>query len=389
MAESEKSVSSTLRVAVALPVKGSFSYWVPERLSGSVKPGCRVLVPFNNRNVTGYVLNQEGAAPHRKLKNIIDILDIEPVFLPHMIPFFEWIAEYYLCPIGMVIRAALPEAHYKTVAITPKGLEALNGRLFASEEIDILSWVKANPEKRLKWPLKKIYPLKEKGWLTLQNRSLKPTSSPKQLRFVMPEEDVDLKAVLAASARTLKAKNEIEFLTRVFDTGAIRAGELRARFNNGSYLINKWVKKRVLKVCWVPVHGSHGQANISPPPLPHELNHYQKKVLSDIVNHLDEGAFSSVLLHGVTGSGKTEVYCRAVEHTLRSGRRAILMAPEISLAMYLEGFFKLRLGDRIAIYHSGLTRREKAYQWSRMMNGEADLVIGARSAIFSPCPIWG
>ncbi|OQY42064.1 MAG: primosomal protein N' [Desulfobacteraceae bacterium 4572_87] len=121
----------------------------------------------------------------------------------------------------------------------------------------------------------------------------------------------------------------------------------------------------------------------------HSPNPHQAEALAQISQRLDQADFAAFLLYGVTGSGKTEVYFRAVEKVVRSGRQAILMAPEILLAGYLESVFGVRLGDRVALYHSGLSKNERHYQWSRMVNGEVDLVIGARSALFAPLPRLG
>ena len=175
----------------------------------------------------------------------------------------------------------------------------------------------------------------------------------------------------------------------VFESGSILSSELKSKFTNGPYLINKWVHKGVLENQTVPVHNSTRGANITPPPAPNVLHKYQRQALNKIIKYIDKGAFSSCLLYGITGSGKTEVYFRAVEHAIKSGRQAILMAPEISLAGYLEGVFRSRIGDRIAVYHSGLSTGERRRQWMKMAKGEVDLVIGARSALFAPLPELG
>ena len=381
---------SCLRVAVSVPVRGTFFYATPEDLAPMVRVGCRVLVPFSNRKVTGYVLEEIFDVPERDLREIVDILDIEPLFLEQMVPFFEWIADYYIHPVGMVIRSALPEENFKTARLTKKGLEVLHGRLFHSEETELLSWIKDNRDKRLPWPLKKIYPLQERGWLSIESRTKKGVSNESYaLKFIRPKKGLDLAAALAKRGKASKAKNEVEFLKVIFESGAILSKELKSKFTNGPYLVNKWVNKGVLENQTVPVHNPKGAANILPPPAPHVLHEHQRQALNQVRNHLDKGVFSSCLLYGITGSGKTEVYYRAVEHAIKSGRRAILIAPEISLAVYLEGVFRSRLGDRIAVYHSGLSTRERCRQWMRMARGEVDLVIGARSALFAPLPELG
>jgi primosomal protein N' (replication factor Y) len=379
-----------LRVALSVPVTGTFDYAVPEGLALAAQVGCRVLVPFNRRKITGYVLETLSQSPERELKETIDILDLEPVFLRKMVPFFEWIADYYIHPVGMVIRSALPEAHFKTASLTEKGAAALTRCLFASENSEILFWIRDHPEARLPWPLKTIYPLQEKGWIRIEGRVKKSEiTNPYELKFIRPKKDLDLDIVLAERRGASTAANEEEFLTEVFQSGAILLSELKSRFKNSSYLVDKWVKKGILETQCIPVHRDPGLAAVPPPVPPRELHTHQQQALNRIREGLDKGTFSSCLLYGVTGSGKTEVYYRAVEHAIQLGRQAILMAPEISLAGYLEALFRSRLGDRVAVYHSGLTHRERHYQWMRMIRGEADLVIGARSALFAPLPELG
>jgi len=146
------------------------------------------------------------------------------------------------------------------------------------------------------------------------------------LKFIRPKKGLDLAAALAKRGKASKAKNEVEFLKVIFESGAILSKELKSKFTNGPYLVNKWVNKGVLENQTVPVHNPKGGANILPPPAPHVLHEHQRQALNQVRNHLDKGVFSSCLLYGITGSGKTEVYYRAVEHAIKSGRRAILIA---------------------------------------------------------------
>ncbi len=314
---------SCLDVAVSAPVKETFLYAVPESLKSLVHIGSRVRVPLGRRRVTGYVVKTVLEKPGRDLKEIEDLLDPSRLFHRQMVPFFEWLADYYHHPLGMVIHSSLPGDRFKSARLTKKGKTFLDGRLFDSDEIRVLRWICNNPGKKLPWPMKKIHPLQEKGWIRVENR--------------------------------LK----------------------RAR------------KKGILARHMTSVRKEPEKPGAMPPAGPHPLNPYQRKALVQINNRLDQGTFGSFLLYGVTGSGKTEVYNRAVEHVVQSGRQAILMAPEILLAGYLEGVFRARLGERMALYHSGLSKSERRYQWSRMVAGEVDLVIGARSALFAPLPRLG
>jgi primosomal protein N' (replication factor Y) len=379
---------SCLKIAVSVPVKGTFLYKVPERLGPKAFVGCRVLVPFRNRKVTGYILEESPAVDDRDIKEILDILDAEPLFHKKQVRFFEWMADYYLHPIGQIIQSALPGGinsnPYKTAFLTEKGSRILHGTAPLSQEREILSWIKDHPGKRLPHPLRKIYPLQKKGWLILEDRRQERLAGPLMRRFVRPKEETDLETVLEKIKRPSKAENEVQFLKTVFGSGPVLLNELTCRFSNGSYLVNKWVKKGTLVSYKGPVYRSPAGTIMCPASAPSELYGQQQRALNRIKSYLNKDAFHVCLLYGVTGSGKTEVYCRAVEHAIGSGKQAIIMVPEISLALYMEGIFRSRLGNRVAVYHSRLSRGERYDEWMRIARGEVDLVIGARSALFVP-----
>ncbi len=382
--------SSCLTIAVSAPMRETFHYAVSESLRSLISIGSRVAVPFNNRSITGYVLGKGFETPEYPLKEIEDILSPEPLFHPAMVPFFEWIADYYRYPVGMVIHGFLPGERHKSASLTPKGKAFVAGGLFDSEEMRILRWVDRNPGKKLPWPMKKIYPLQESG--LIRGKDLLKPRNPKHLfavKCVRPKGRMDLEGALLKRGAVSRAENEIEFLKTVFEMGSVPLTRLREHFKNGPYLVEKWVKNGVLERHQVSMPRETETLGIQPPAGPHPLNAYQQKALARIERRLERGTFAPFLLHGVTGSGKTEVYARAVEHTLKLGRQTILMAPEIILAGYLEGVFRCRLGDRVALYHSGLSKSERLYQWSRMSAGDVDLVIGARSALFAPLPRLG
>jgi primosomal protein N' (replication factor Y) len=175
----------------------------------------------------------------------------------------------------------------------------------------------------------------------------------------------------------------------VFNSEGVLLKELAARFSNGAYLVNKWTKKGVLEKYGAPVIRNLAGEVMFPSSVPNQLYDQQKAVLEVIQHRLKKSSFSTYLLHGITGSGKTEVYYGAIEEAIRQGRQALLLVPEIALAVYMEGLFRSRLGNRVAIYHSGLGAGERYDQWVRTVRGEVDLVIGARSALFSPLPNLG
>jgi primosomal protein N' (replication factor Y) len=382
-----------LRVAVALPVRETFFYAIPDNLLSKVEVGRRVSVPFRNRKVIGYILEKRHGDQEEGLKEILEVMDEEPLFPEGLVPFFRWVSDYYLYPVGRFIQSALPGGlnaqPFKTGQITEKGLRALKRLSENSQERSLLSWAKENPGKRLPSPLDMAYTLQKKGWLTIESRTRKRRVGPLIRKFVRAKEGLDLQSVFQVEDSSIRAKNETEFLQTVFNSDGVLLKELSAKFSNGAYLVNKWIRKGALEKYGAPVVRNLAGEVMFPSLVPSQLYDQQKAVLGEIEHRLKKRRFSTCLLYGITGSGKTEVYYRAVEEAIQQGRQALLLVPEIALVVYMEGIFRSRLGNRVAIYHSGLSEGERYDQWVRTVRGEVDLVIGARSALFSPLPKLG
>ncbi len=382
-----------LRVAVTLPVRETFFYAVPEELLSEAEIGRRVLVPFRNNKVIGYILDRGSGNGEKGLKEILEVLDPSPLFPEGLVPFFQWMSEYYLYPMGRFIQSALPGGlnvrPAKTGRLTEKGLKALNRLPSHSQEKSLLLWVKNNPGKQLPSPLDRAYTLQKKGWMIIESHTRKRGVGPLIRKFVRAKKGFELRSVVQEGGNPNRAKNESEFLETVFDSDGVLLKELFARFSNGAYLVNKWISNGVLEKYEAPILRNLAGEVMFPSPVPLHLYDQQGAVLKEIQSRLKKRRFSTCLLHGVTGSGKTEVYYRAAVEAIQQGRQALLLVPEIALAVYMEGIFRSRMGNKIAIYHSGLSAGERYDQWHRIIRGEVDLVVGARSALFAPLPRLG
>jgi len=376
------------RVALDLPLKQTFTYSVPKGLNGLVKPGHRVLVSFRNRRATGYVLQKEVVEPKGEIKEIIEILDQEPLFPPGLIPFFKWLADYYLYPLGRLIQSALPgglnERSYPVGLITSNGLEALKTGRITSQERFCLEWVKEHQGKRLPPPLETAYRCQKKGWIHIKSRTTKRKTGPLKKKYVQALDLQRLETILKDQPDSLGAKNEIRFLQIIYNNGKKPLSEISSLFTNGHYLVKKWVQRGLLEINNETVLRTPTGRLVLPVPEPHRLSNQQKKALETISALIKKQKFRTSLFHGITGSGKTEVYYRAICLSRDLGLKSLLLVPEIALADYMEGFFRSRMGDRVAIYHSGLSLGERYDQWMRILHGDVDLVIGARSALFVP-----
>jgi primosomal protein N' (replication factor Y) len=322
-ARSEQRVAE---IVFADPPHGPFSYLVPSLLRSPLAPGQRVQVPLGkgNRGVIGYCLSV-GMKPvgSRPLKEVLAVVDPQPLLSPAMIRLAQWMAEYYLCPLGQVLHAVLPAG--------VRGQAGTREMTFLSVPTEI-----ALKLDQLKLPAKQLDALRI---LAAAPRPLTP-----------PE--------LAAAAKCTLAP----------------IAELRKK---------KLVKVEVQRI-----------QNIEPdiPQIPREehlhLNTDQQAALDVIVSALETRQHRAVLLHGVTGSGKTEVYIRAIDEVLRFGRQAIVLVPEISLTPQTKQRFSSRFGS-VAVLHSHLSDAERHWHWQRIARGEVQVVIGARSAVFAPTPQLG
>ena len=380
-----------VEVAVGLPVSKTFHYLIPERMRGSLQVGMRVLVPFKGRKVTGFcldLLDQPPKGIEEKLREVEDLLDEAPLIDPQMLRFCRWISDYYLYPLGEVIKAGLPPGlHLKSelvLSLTDDGLKALIRESLEPVPKKVLREIERCGKISLKRVLKifpgeisrpQLFSLKRKGLLNIEAELEGKEVRPKFERIVRYEGGESLHPV---------SKKESEILRWVEERGEISYPELSKRFKSPSKPVRSLQEKRLLSIALHEVcRDLSVQSELKPYPKP-ELTPDQEKALGEILKGIDSKRFSPFLIHGVTGSGKTEVYLRAIEEVLNHGMEAIALVPEISLTPQLLSRFKDRFGENLALLHSGLGRGERYDQWRKIWKGEVKIALGARSAIFAP-----
>jgi len=384
-------------VAVAAPIHQTLTY-APPADARPLLPGQRLLVPLGNRQVTGYLLGPAEAPPEGTIaKPAHAVLDPAPLFPANMIPFFRWISRYHHHPLGEVIKTALPggltRQSKRQLVLTEDGRAPLADHQ-ASEGApawlgDLLAHGSLTPAastKALSGPGKKLCAQWQRnGWLALTTvvneessrakteitvrRAAEPYADPAAKLKPSEQKTLDLLNALAGSESHPIPRRK---LTREYP-GAGAA--LKGLAERGLVTLEE---HRVFR-------DPFGE----PPPFfpaPAQLTDEQQAALAAIVPAIKARCFAPFLLHGVTGSGKTEVYLRAADACLASGRQVLVLVPEIALATQLEAHFYSRFGDQVALIHSGLSSGERFDQWSRIASGKARVVIGARSAVFAPLP---
>lgn len=294
----------------AKAIDQTFTYNVPSNLEKNIEVGKRVLVPFGNQKIEGFILNIHNIKPEYNTKDIIDVIDEKPVLNEELLKLGKYIKDKTLCNLITAYSSMLPTA------------------LKAKHKINInkkyITYLKLNDN---------------------YEESLIKNDKQKEIVNLLKNNEIEktkLKDISLSSINTLIKNNII-----------IEVKKEDYRLKDGEILNDN----------------------------KHELNNIQKQVVNEII---DPNEIRPYLLHGVTGSGKTEVYMNVIEHYINNNKTAIVLVPEISLTPQLVSIFKARFGKNVAILHSGLSNGEKYDEWRRIEEKQVSIVIGARSAIFAP-----
>ncbi|HEV8204815.1 MAG TPA: primosomal protein N', partial [Pyrinomonadaceae bacterium] len=286
--------------------------------------GARLVVPLGRSVVTGYIvsLQDEPAAElaESEIKEAKELLDETPVCGPEILQLARWVADYYACPIGEVIKAALPPG------MSPK-------------------------------------------------RKSAPAVQPKLRRFVRLLHAQDEQKLTEAQRRVLAT---------LAASGPMLVQSLIKDANVSASTVSSLGKKALVEIYVEAIRRDPLAENLGVTDVEHNLTAGQTTVLTQIEEQMNTGDYSAFLLHGVTGSGKTEVYMRAMNKALSLGRSAMMLVPEIALTPVFSRRLRARFGDQVAIFHSSLQKGERFDEWTRVRNGEARVVIGTRSAVFAP-----
>jgi primosomal protein N' (replication factor Y) len=380
-----------VRVAIPIPSEKTFTYAVPEALSTLTMIGKRVLVPFGKRQVTGFIIEvMNEAANDQTPKEILALPDPEPLFDKSDLDLFEWIARYYLHPLGKVLGEILPGgiAVQSDRWLRTSGADATTSQQLTAGQKSILDcmapFTEGLPLSRLRKTMGKsdLYRdlrfLEDKGLVVAEERLNRPAVRTKYESWVALIEDN-----LRDADLTPKQSSLVEYLK---GHGEVPVTGLRESFKNLPALLRVLKGKNIIRQSEKEV--SHGPRLVSPIGNDGDgitLNEAQEKAVGIIRDCLASGHFSPCLLHGVTGSGKTEVYLHTIAEVLRKEGGAIYIVPEIALTAQLLSRISKRFPEyEVAIIHSGISRSSRYAQWKRIKDGEVRVVVGARSALFAP-----
>ena len=390
-------------VALPVPLDMVFTYRVPADAAPLV--GGRVLVPFRQRRMTGIITELHDHTPSVQTKSVISVLDATPVLNEHLLRLGRWISDYYLAPIGEVFRTMLPlSAEFNRsigYRITGAGQMALHmagmsGSSMRSRrapeeqavEFRVLDYL-AGREAVSDGP---DVPLISEQTLRTGAHASKAVLSGMVRKKWLVREDVSavrdatrtIKYALLRSAEGKLNDNQKKLIETLAALGGKAPAETLQALDVPRTTLGTLVRRSLVEIVTEPAPPTVSRSKPRASPFTFDFNSAQQLALKCLVDAVESRKFAGMLLHGVTGSGKTAVYLAAMRGVLESGRCAILLVPEIGLTPAVAADLHQIFGEEVAILHSALSNQERAQQWHRIQRGEARVVVGTRSAVFAP-----
>lgn len=388
-------------VIVPLPLKGKFTYMIPPQYADKVTEGCRVIVQFGKRKCYTAIVYSiyKAEEPIKGVKEIITLLDEHPVVLPQQLQFWEWIASYYICKLGEVYKAAIPSAlkleSETFVYLNPKfedfeKLSEIDRRILNTlmnknplsvSDIDrktklnnIIYHIKLLADKKaiyLSEDVQKKYSEKTEIAIKLSSNISAHNSNYIYNSLSRAKKQQELLSFFLEKEKS-KCQNDDFYLTKKC---------LTDNFSFSSSVIDGLIEKNILTSFHIPI--SRLEDSMTDVKSINQLNNYQEKAYADILNSF--GKKSIVLLHGVTSSGKTEIYIKLINDYIREGKQVLYLLPEIALTSQITDRLKKVFGNKLLVYHSKFNDNERAETWQSLLkNNEYQIVLGARSSVFLP-----
>ncbi|MFP3418889.1 MAG: primosomal protein N' [Bacillota bacterium] len=361
-----------------------FDYRVPDRFKDLVKPGMRVVVPFGPRKIQGFVTRVKDVTDVKtgNIKDIVDLFDLSPVLTDELLELSHWLTEktlsYHITALQSMLPAAMKAKYEKEIQVLsdeelPQSLKELFGQQESILYADI-------PPDQLKHIQKHV----QKGHLEVRYHVSQKSGKKKvrMLQVVVSKERLEEKQQ-QLKKNAVKQTELLSFLLQASETTFL-AKDLQQQTGASSQTLKTFIREGLLTESYEEIYRDPYADREFKQSDSLDLTTEQAAAAKHIHQAVSDHQHETFLLHGVTGSGKTEIYLQTIDHVLQKGKEAIVLVPEISLTPQMVQRFKERFGSNVAVLHSGLSTGEKYDEWRKIHRKEVKLVVGARSAVFAP-----
>jgi len=366
-----------------VPLRKVFTYKLPKG-AGDVPPGSRVIVPFGSRKLIGFVV-EGGGENVPDIKEIDSVLDEEPLYPPELFNFLKNLADYYIAPLGLILKSGYPSSLDPTQRRSYKLIDPGTPPESGGQAAGLITELKEG--KRSYPTLKAIFKDDTdklisaavlRGLVEVEEHfaDVRRRVGSDRIALIVSDGELERKAAELDLPKT--HRKALEAITSCGAAGFPTVREIARVAKTPEYTLQELEKLGFIELF------DQTPDRLSSKPSSLTLTRAQEEIYRDIRQALDAGEHKTFLLHGITGSGKTEVYLRLFEDVIRAGGKGIYLVPEISLASYLSRRLLERFGSDVAILHSAFIDKERSRQWLRMKKGSAKIVIGPRSVLFAP-----
>ncbi|MCW8811536.1 MAG: primosomal protein N' [Ignavibacteriaceae bacterium] len=383
-----------------LPFRKSFTYLVPTELDKQTKIGVRAVAPFGKRTLTGFIINKfKKVSIKEEIKPITDIIDEKPIVDSEGLKFYSWLADYYLCSFGEALKLAVPygsEVESKRKIISDqkacahlltkeKNKSSTRGKILKvlseKKEISLQQLQKLVKKKNIYSTLRT---LQQQGVITLLDLMQPAKVKAKTVNYVKLNKTVAQVYSLFPEIERRSPKQVKLLLELVAAKGkGLPVAELLHKTSSSKSSLDSLSAKGIVKIYEQEIDRKYVE-HYKEERVKFTLSDQQEKVVDEVSKEIDKNKFKTFLLHGVTGSGKTQVYIELTKKVLEKKKTALILVPEISLTPQITSRFFNIFGDEVTVMHSRMSPGERYDSWHRIFKGKSSVVIGARSALFAP-----
>ena len=387
-------------IVFPLPFRNTFTYSVPKELEAFAQTGVRAVVPFGKRTLTGFIINtSDKTAVKEKIKPVSDILDDKPIFDKKSLKFYEWVADYYLSSLGEALKLGVPygsDIETKRKIIIDKKLceelykkeknkNSLRAKIlkFLSERDEInFTYLQSLVKKKNIYS--QVKSLEVTGAITVLDEIQDAKVKAKTAKFIELNKSIgEIYASFPEIER--RSPKQVKILLELISgkNKKFLLADILKKTESSASSVNSLEEKGLIKIIEKEIERTYLE-EYKEKHETFELTSKQKEVIEEVSKNFEPLKFAAYLLHGVTGSGKTQVYIELIKKAVENNKTALFLVPEISLTPQITSRLLNNFGDIVTIIHSRMSIGERYDSWRKILKGKSKIVIGARSALFAP-----